>query len=139
MKLSFGIFPSWNHLAAALTTEYLQKHGDSILPLNFRLQEKASFIFNKPLYEFNPKIEITDSAVELIIDNRHYVSNHMRFLVSIDVKIAIKLQRIAGHVGYKNAEFSLIDSSSQSFTQSKRSFGLNDNNTNGHFNFVDGL
>jgi hypothetical protein len=116
-RLSGRSFASWAHLAEVLTTEYLQKHGDLILPLNFRPYEKARNIFNKPLYEFKPKIEITDNEVKLTVTNRYYGSQNVNFQ-AIDVRLAINLQRIAGYVGYKNAEICLIDSSNQLFSQS---------------------
>lgn len=115
-KLSFRVFPSWTHLAEALTTEYLKKQGSLILSQNFQ-RKNASIIFNKPLYEFNPKVETVDSEVKLIVSNRYYVSNNISFLGSINIKIAIKLHRVAGHIGYANAEISLIDCFSQAFSQ----------------------
>jgi len=137
-KLSFRIFPSWAHLAEALTTEYLKKQRNLILPLNFK-SENASLIFNKPLYEFNPKVETTGSEVKLIVSNRYYVSNNISFLGSIDIKIAIKLHRIAGHIGYANAEISLIDCSSQTFSQTGQPFGFSENNIDDHLGFADRL
>lgn len=111
-KFSFRVFPSWAHFAEAATAEYLKKQGSLILSQNFR-HENASIIFNKPLYEFNPKVEITGSEVQLIVSNRYYFSNNISFLGSIDIKIAIKLHRVAGYIGYANAEISLIDCSCQ--------------------------
>lgn len=106
-------FASWSHLAEVLTGEYLQKYGDSLLPLNFGIYERARNIFNKPLYKFNPKIETIDNQIKLIISNKYHGSCDVQFQ-PINIKIAIELQRIAGHVGYANPKISVIDISSQS-------------------------
>jgi hypothetical protein len=106
--LSFRVFPSWMHLAEALATEYLCKHGGSILPENFGHNEKAQRIFSKPLYEFKPEIENIDIGVKLRVSNRYYGSSEIHFQ-PIDVIVTIKLQRIAGHVGYANPEISVTD------------------------------
>lgn len=105
-------FPSWVHLAEALTNEYLQKNGNLILPQNFGPSENARNIFNKPVYEFNPKIETIDNEVKLTVSNRYYGSSYVNFQ-PIDVVLTIKLPRIAGHFGYAKPEISLIDISSQ--------------------------
>ncbi|BCA95191.1 hypothetical protein TUM19329_15520 [Legionella antarctica] len=105
-------FPSWVHLSEALSKDYLQKNGHLILPSNFGPFEKARNIFNKPLYEFNPKIETTDNGIKLTVFNRYYDSSHIHFQ-PIDVVLTITLQRIAGHFGYAKPEISLIDISSQ--------------------------
>lgn len=105
-------FPSWAHLSEALTKEYLQKNSHLILPRNFGPFEKAHNIFNKPLYEFNPKLETTDNGIQLTVSNRYYGSSYVHFQ-PIDVALTIKLQRIAGHFGYAKPEISLMDISSQ--------------------------
>lgn len=110
-KHSFRVFPSWAHLAEELMTEYLHKNGDFILPLNFGSYERAHRIFNKPLYEFKPKIETTDGGMELTVANRYYGSPDVHFH-PIDVAVMIKLQRIAGHVGYANPEISVVNTPS---------------------------
>ncbi len=92
-------FASFSHLAEVLTNEYLQKHGDLMLPANFGLHEKARYIFSKPLYEFNPKIEATDNGLKLMVANRYYGSADVNFQ-PIDVTITIRFKRVAGHVGY---------------------------------------
>lgn len=100
-------FASWVHLAEALTNEYLQINGNLILPKNFGPTENARSIFNKPVYEFNPKLETTANGVKLTVSNRYYGSSHVNFQ-PIDVVLTIKLQRIAGHFGYAKPEISLI-------------------------------
>lgn len=100
-------FASWVHLAEALTNEYLQINGKLILPKNFGPTENARNIFNKPVYEFNPKLETTANGVNLTVSNRYYGSSHVNFQ-PIDVVLTIKLQRIAGHFGYAKPEISLI-------------------------------
>ncbi|MFO3166334.1 hypothetical protein SCS40_00055 [Legionella pneumophila serogroup 1] len=105
-------FASWVHLAEELTNEYLQINGNLILPKNFRPSEHARNIFNKPVYEFSPKLETTDNDVKLTVSNRYHGSSHVHFQ-PIDVFLTIKLQRIAGHFGYAKPEISLIDISSQ--------------------------
>jgi hypothetical protein len=138
MKLSDKFFSSWQHLAESLTKEHLQQHSEIILPFNFRLYDKkASSIFNKPPYEFNLKIENTDGGVKLIVTSEYRGSPDVRFhLESIVVKVVINLQRIAGYIGYTNAEISLMDCSSQTYSQTGRPFGLNDNSTNRHLDFA---
>ncbi|HAT1765741.1 TPA: hypothetical protein ACMY2T_002136 [Legionella pneumophila] len=105
-------FASWKHLAEALTNEYLHKNGTLILPPNFGDSENARNIFNKPVYEFNPKIESIDNEVKLTVFNRYYGSSYVHFQ-PIDVVLTIKLQRIAGHFGYAKPEISLMDISNQ--------------------------
>ncbi|HAU4024247.1 TPA: hypothetical protein F7051_03190 [Legionella pneumophila] len=100
-------FASWVHLAEALTNEYLQINGNLILPKNYGPTENARNIFNKPVYEFNPKLETTANGVKLTVSNRYYGSSHVNFQ-PIDVVLTIKLQRIAGHFGYAKPEISLI-------------------------------
>lgn len=100
-------FASWVHLAEALTNEYLQINGNLILPKNFGPTENARNIFNKPVYEFNPKLETTANGVKLTVSNRYYGSSHVNFQ-PIDVVLTIKLRRIAGHFGYAKPEISLI-------------------------------
>ncbi len=100
-------FASWVHLAEALTNEYLQINGNLILSKNFGPTENARNIFNKPVYEFNPKLETTANGVKLTVSNRYYGSSHVNFQ-PIDVVLTIKLQRIAGHFGYAKPEISLI-------------------------------
>lgn len=111
-KFTGNSFPSWVHLAEALTNQYLQTNGNSILPKSFRPSENVRNIFNKPVYEFNPKLETTDNEVKLTVSNRYYGSSHVHFQ-PIDIVLTIKLQRIAGHFGYAKPEISLIDISSQ--------------------------
>ncbi|MFO3392183.1 hypothetical protein SCZ83_02005 [Legionella pneumophila serogroup 8] len=105
-------FPSWVHLAEALTNDHLQKNGNIILPPNFGASENACNIFDKPVYEFKPKIESIDNEVKLTVSNRYYGSSYVHFQ-PIDVVLTIKLQRIAGHFGYAKPEISLVDISSQ--------------------------
>jgi hypothetical protein len=105
-KFAARPFGAWGHLAEKLTTEYLQQHGNLILPPSFGPFERAHNIFNKPLYEFNPKIEATNKEVKLVFKNRYYGSHSINF-EPINVVIAIKLQRIAGHVGYAKADISV--------------------------------
>lgn len=112
-NFSFRVFPSWSHLAEAFTNEYLQKYGDTILPSNFGPFEKARNIFNKPLYEFNPKIEATDARVKLTVTNRYYGSSNVHFR-PIDLEVIIILERIAGKVGYGKPSISVNDISGQS-------------------------
>ncbi|HAT8370119.1 hypothetical protein SC826_11920 [Legionella pneumophila serogroup 1] len=100
-------FGSWVHLAEALTNEYLQINGNLILPKNFGPTENARSIFNKPVYEFNPKLETTADGVKLTVSNKYYGSSHVNFQ-PIDVVLTIKLQRIAGHFGYAKPEICLI-------------------------------
>lgn len=100
-------FASWVHLAEALTNEYLQINGNLILPRNFGPTENTRNIFNKPVHEFNPKLETTANGVKLTVSNRYYGSSHVNFQ-PIDVVLTIKLQRIAGHFGYAKPEISLI-------------------------------
>jgi hypothetical protein len=116
-KHSDIFFKSWKHLAEAFTTEYLQKNRRMILSVNFWPSEITSNIFNKPLDEFNPKIEATDNGTKLIVTNRYEGLYHSQSQ-SIEVAMAIELYRIAGHIGYAKAEISLIDASVQSFAQS---------------------
>lgn len=116
-NFSFRSFASWAHLTAVLATEYLQKRGDLILPSKVRLYEKFSDFFKKPLYEFNPQIETTNSGVGLIVSNKYQAPNNVRLQGSIEIKFAIKLQRIAGYVGYSNAEVTVIYGSIKSFGQ----------------------
>ena len=111
-KLLGNSFPSWVHLAEALTNEYLQKNGNLILPKNLGPSENARNIFNKPLHEFNPKIETTDNRIKLTISNRYYGPSHVHFQ-PIDAVLTIELLRIAGHFGYAKPKISLIDISSQ--------------------------
>lgn len=111
-ELLFKVFPSWSHFTEALTTEYLCKQGVSILPKNFGYYEKAHRVFSKPLYEFKPEIENIDGGIKIITSNKYYCSSDIHFQ-SIDVTIMIKLQRIAGHVGYARPEISIIDTSNQ--------------------------
>lgn len=119
-QLSFRVFPSWKHLAEALTCEYLQKHGNLALSLNFGDYKKARYMFNKPLYEFKPKIETIDNKIKLTVTNRYYGSHDVHFQSidhSIDIVIKIELTRIAGYVGYSDPEISVIDISNQSISQ----------------------
>ncbi|STX39848.1 hypothetical protein [Legionella feeleii] len=111
-RLAGRFFASWEHLAEVLTNEYLQKNGNSILPINFGPYEKARHIFNKPIYEFNPKIETTGNGIKLTATNKYYGSSDVHFQ-SIDLAITITLQRIAGYIGYANPEISIIDISNQ--------------------------
>ncbi|MFO3122400.1 hypothetical protein SCQ99_14910 [Legionella pneumophila serogroup 1] len=105
-------FASWVHLTEALTNDHLQKNGNIILPPNFGASENARTIFNKPVYEFNPKIETVDNEVKLTVSNRYYGSSYVHFQ-PIDVVLTINLQRIAGYFGYAKPEISLVDISSQ--------------------------
>ncbi|RUR17660.1 hypothetical protein ELY21_10955 [Legionella sp. km535] len=100
-------FGSWVHLAEALTNEYLQINENLILPKNFAPTENARSIFNKPVYEFNPKLETTADGVKLTVSNKYYGSSHVNFQ-PIDVVLTIKLKRIAGHFGYAKPEISII-------------------------------
>ncbi|HAT7071655.1 TPA: hypothetical protein JAN90_02480 [Legionella pneumophila] len=105
--LESNTYASWERLAEALTNEYLQINGHLILPKNFGPSENARNIFNKPVYEFNPKLETTADGVKLTVSNKYYGSSHVNFQ-PIDVVLTIKLQRIAGHFGYAKPEISLI-------------------------------
>jgi len=98
-------FAAFSHLSEVLTGEYLQKHGHSMLPQNFGPFEKARSIFSKPLYEFNPRIDVTDDGATLTAANRYYGSADVHFQ-PIDVTITIKLKRVAGHVGYTLSDIS---------------------------------
>ncbi|HHF7372283.1 TPA: hypothetical protein ACRB0F_003618 [Legionella anisa] len=100
-------YASWAHLAESLTYEYLQINGHLISPKNFGPSENARNIFNKPVYEFKPKLETKDNEVKLTVSNKYYGSSHVHFQ-PIDVVLTIKLQRIAGHFGYAKPEISLI-------------------------------
>lgn len=99
------VFPSFAHLSETLTGEHLQRHGRSLLSANFGPFEKVHSIFSKPLYEFNPRIDITDDGVTLTVPNRYYGSADVHFH-PIDVTITIKLKRVAGHVGYSLSKIS---------------------------------
>lgn len=111
-RLLGRFFPSWKHLAEELTNEYLQKNGNSILPIDFGPNENARHIFNKPIHEFNPNIETNDNGITLTATNKYYGSSDIHFQ-SIDLSITITLQRIAGYIGYANPEISIIDISNQ--------------------------
>lgn len=143
LKLKFSgiFFSSWQHLAESLAKEYLQKHSDRILPFNFRLYDnKASDIFNKPPSQFNFEVDNADEGVKLIVASEYHGSSEARFhLKSIVVKIAINLQRVAGYIGYSNAEISLIDCPSKTFSQTGRPFGVGENNIDAHPSFADRL
>lgn len=119
-NFSFRAFASWTHLAEVLTTEYLQEHGDILLSLNFGPYEKARRIFSKPLYEFRPKIDATNEGIKLTVTNLYYGSLDVHFQ-AVDVTLSIKLQRVAGHVGFSKPDISIIDVSNQSI---KRSVGI---------------
>lgn len=119
-NFSFRPFASWTHLTEVLTTEYLQKHGDFLLPLNFGPYEKARRIFSKPLYEFQPKVDAANEGIKLTVTNRYYGSEDVHFQ-SVDVTLSIKLERIAGHVGFSVPDISVIDVNNQSI---KRSAGI---------------
>lgn len=93
------IFASFTDLTEVLTSEYLQKHGSSMLPANFGPFEKAPHIFSRPIFEFNPQIQKTNDGVRVTATNRYYGSVDLHF-PSVDILMSIKLQRIAGHVGY---------------------------------------
>lgn len=107
MKLSCRIFPAWEHLAEALTNAYLQKYGDFILSY-----KKIKYIFDKPLYEFNPKIISIDNEILLTVTNRYYHLSEVHFQ-HIDLEIMIKLQRVAGQIGYAKPDISVVDVSNQ--------------------------
>jgi hypothetical protein len=117
-NLSFRVFASLAHLAEILTTEYLHKHGDLILPPKFKMSQTSNDIFFKPQYEFNPEIITSDSDLELIVTNTYSTENTVRFQGSIDIKVAIRLHRIAGRVGYSRADISFVGGSSQALSQS---------------------
>lgn len=119
-NFSFRSFASWTHLAEVLTTEYLQDQGDILLPLNFGLYEKARHIFSKPQYEFPPKIDVTNEGINLTVTNRYNGSQDVNFK-AVDVMLSIKLQRVAGHVGFSKPDISIIDVSNHSI---KRSVGI---------------
>jgi hypothetical protein len=101
-------FGAWKHLVDVLTTEYLLKHGDSVLSINFGPNEIARTTFNKPVYEFIPKLETTGNGVKLVVTKMRYASSDINFQ-SIDISATIKLQRIAGHVGYAKPEITVTD------------------------------
>ncbi len=117
LKLSYRFFETWQQLSEYFTKMYLKEHKDWVLPLNFRLQEDVSNIFDCPQREFSPEVKITGSGVELIVANSYSISNVPRFQGDIETKISIKLQRIAGHIGYSNAEISFLDGSSHSLSK----------------------
>jgi hypothetical protein len=117
VKFSGRAFVAWGPLSEVLTNEYLQKHGDLILPASFRPYERTRNIFNKPLYEFNPKIETTDNEIKLTVTNRYYGSHNVHFQ-PIDVVVEIELRRIAGYIGYSNPKISIINISTQSVDRS---------------------
>lgn len=140
-KFSGIFFSSWQHLAESLTKKYLLDNSNIILPLNFRLYDnKASDIFNKPPYQFNFEVDNTGEGVRLIITSEYRGSLESRFhLKSIVVKIAINLRRVAGYIGYTRAEISLIDCSSQTFSQAGQYAKFGENDIDGHLGFVDRL
>ena len=116
-KLSGRSFASWEHLSNALYTEYLQKHGDLILPSNWGLYEEARNIFNKPVYEFQPQIESTDNRIKITVTKRYQGLSEVHFQ-PLDVSITITLRRITGYIGYANPEISILDYSNQSVSRS---------------------
>ncbi|TAL65475.1 MAG: hypothetical protein EPN84_01525 [Legionella sp.] len=98
-------FAGWKHLIDILTTEYLLQRGSSILSINFGLNEIAHSNFDKPTNEYIPVPDITGNGVTLTT-NMRYAENDTNS-ESIDIIVTIKLQRIAGHIGYANPEISV--------------------------------
>lgn len=112
-KVSGRFFASWEVLAEECMTEYLQNRGDLILPFNLWRNENAHDFFSKPLHKFNPKIEMVDDEVKVIVNNTYQGSGSVHF-EKINLSVIIKLHRVAGHVGFSNAEISVGDNSYQS-------------------------
>lgn len=102
---SFGM---WKHLADILITDHLLKYGSSILSMDFGRNEIAHSKFDKSGDEYNLIPDITGLAVKLVVNNLRYASSNDDFQ-SIDISAAIKLKRIAGHVGYSNPEISITE------------------------------
>ena len=103
-------FGAWKHFVDISTTDYLLKHGSSILSIPFGKNEIAHSSFDKPVYEYNPVLDATDNKVKLVVTNLIYASNDINSQ-SIDITATIKLRRVAGHVGYSDHEISIIDNS----------------------------
>lgn len=85
-------FGTWGSLAESLTTEYLQKNSKVIFPASYAQQ----YLFNKPLYEFSPKMEMTSKGIKLTVENTYYD----RDFQILDLKLSIELLRTAGHIGF---------------------------------------
>lgn len=98
-------FAAWKHLVDILATEYLLKHASSILSINFGLNEIAHSNFDKPTAEYIPVPDITGDGVTLTAKMR-YAENDINSQ-AIDIIVTIKLQRIAGHIGYANPNISV--------------------------------
>jgi hypothetical protein len=111
---SFGV---WRHLVEVLATEYLMNNRSSILSTKFRFREKALYLFNKPLYEFNPKVETSDQGTKLTVTNRYYSSSGIHFQ-PIDVLVTIELKRVAGYVGFGEPKISVLDITDHSVSKS---------------------
>lgn len=98
-------FAVWKEFADVLGTDYLLKHGNSILPFNFGPNEIVHCDYYKRVYECVPVTDVTGSDVKLSTNIRYSSSkiNHE----SIDIRVNIKLQRIAGQIGYSNPDVSV--------------------------------
>jgi len=112
-KISGRFYASWEVFSKECMTEYLKNRGDLILPFNFWRNESAHDFFNKPLYEFKPKIERIGDQVKVIVNNLYQGSRGIYF-EKIDLSVIINLRRVAGYVGFSNAEITVGDNSYQS-------------------------
>ncbi len=92
-------FASFAHLAETLSGEYLQNHGDFLIPEHFGRYKNARQIFSNPIFEFKPRIENTKDGIIITTTNRYYGPVDLNF-PSVDIMVTINLKRIAGHVGY---------------------------------------
>lgn len=108
-QFSGKYFKTWKNLAEALTKEYLQQHGNLVLPVYY----KNISVFDKPIFDFDPAIEATDNQIKLNIKNAYEFSNH-KFSQRIEITLLIVLFRSMRHIGYSKAEISLVDCSSHS-------------------------
>lgn len=99
------VFAAWKDLVDILATEYLLKHASSMLPINFGLNKIAHSNFDKPTDEYIPVPDITGNGITLTT-NMRYAENDINSQAIIII-VTIKLQRIAGHIGYANPNISV--------------------------------
>lgn len=116
--LSLRPFPTWGHLAEAMFDESMQNCGGLISTSKSTLNDNVEIMYNKPLYEYKPNVESTVDGVKLTVSNRFYRSAD-HFFQPIDVTFEIRLNRVAGHVGYANPEISIVRISDQSVDQTE--------------------
>ena len=101
---SARVFSSTAHLSEIFVREYLQEQGHLITPNSgtIHFYENLEEIFNNPLYEFNPQIELTENQIKLVVTNCYRGSQEVNRVSfgQMEITFSITLERLAGQVGY---------------------------------------